>query len=75
MRGTFALVIMAAVSFAVVEEESGDPAETWDNMCYHCVNEGNMYCTDATKTIDKGVESWTYPDPTKGKCMEATCKT
>ena len=71
MRGTFALVIMAAVSFAVVEEESGDPAETWDNMCYHCVNEGNMYCTDAT--IDKGVVD--YTDPTKGKCMEATCKT
>ena len=75
MRGIFALVIMAAVSYAVVEEESGDPAETWDNMCFHCVNEGNMYCTDATKTVEKGVDIWTYTDPTKGKCMEATCKT
>ena len=73
MRGIFALVIMAAVSYAVVEEESGDPAETWDNMCYHCVNEGNMYCTDATD--DKSVPTWPYTDPTKGKCMEATCKT
>ena len=75
MRGIFALVIMAAVSYAVVEEESGDPAETWDNMCYHCVNEGNMYCTDATKTVVKGADVWDYPDTTKGKCMEATCKT
>ena len=75
MRGIFALVIMAAVSYAVVEEESGDPAETWDNMCFHCINEGNMYCVDATKTIDKGVDVWTYDDLTKGKCMEATCKT
>ena len=42
---SLALAIMAAVSFAATEDEtSDDPAETWDNMCYHCVNEGNMYC-------------------------------
>lgn len=75
MRSIFALVIMAAVSFAVEDEESGDPAETWDNMCYHCINEGNMFCVDGTKVIDKGVETYTYDDLTKGKCMEATCKT
>ena len=75
MRSIFALVIMAAVSYAVVEEESGDPAETWDNMCFHCINEGNMYCVDGTKTTVNTVDTWTYDDLTKGKCMEATCKT
>lgn len=73
MRSIFALVIMAAVSYAVVEEDSGAPADTWDNMCFHCINEGNMYCVDYTTTIEKGVETTTY-DFAKGKCMEATCK-
>ena len=67
MRSIFALVIMAAVSRAA-EEESSEPAETWDNMCFHCINEGNMYCVDYT--VDKGDKDFALE---KGKCMEATC--
>ena len=73
MRSIFALAIMAAVSFAAEVEESSEPAETWDNMCFHCINEGNMYCVDGVGAIVKGEPNFTY-DLNKGKCMEATCK-
>ena len=45
MRNFFALSIMAAVSFAAEAADTTAP-ETWNNKCFHCINEGNMYCVD-----------------------------
>ena len=76
MMKIFSLAIMAAVSFAATEEESSDPAETWDDMCYHCINEGNMYCvTGVQKTDNNGDSYYEFPTTEKGKCMEANCET
>jgi len=63
----FAAAIMAAVSHAA--EESSEPVSAWDNMCFHCIHEGNVFCVDNSKEEDAK-----YPfDATKGKCMEASC--
>lgn len=56
--------MMAAVSFAVeASEDSDEPAATWNDMCFHCINEGNMFCVDTTQT-----------GTANGTCMEANCK-
>lgn len=69
----FAAVIMAAVSVTAIEEEDNTPPETWDNMCYHCVNEGNLYCV---KGVSKASPDTGFNWPTAtGTCMEANCKT
>ena len=72
-RSIFSLVIMAAVSYAAEVAESGEPASTWDDMCFHCINEGNMYCVDGQSTIEKGETIWNFNDRKKGKCLEANC--
>jgi hypothetical protein len=52
MRNIFALAIMAAVSFAAeVADTDSEAPETWNNKCFHCINEGNMYCVDG-KPVD-----------------------
>ena len=63
----FAAAIMAAVSHAA--EESSEPVTTWDDMCFHCIHEGNVFCVDGEKDED---DKYVY-NAKKGKCMEATC--
>lgn len=73
MKQIFALAIMAAVSFAEEEsEDAGEDASTWNNKCYHCINEGNMFCVDATPDANNaGQFVWNMD---KGICMDATCE-
>jgi len=52
----FTATMMAAVSLAV-EEEVVEPASDWDNMCFHCINEGNLYCA---KEMTKDTDGNTY---------------
>lgn len=69
----FAAVIMAAVSVTAVEEEDYTPLEDLKDMCYHCVDEGNLYCVKGVaKTLPDTGFNW--PTAT-GTCMEANCKT
>ena len=62
-----ASVFAATVSNAVdagysttPHEETGGEQSKYDNLCFHCIDEGNIFCT-----TDGGVT---------GKCMPARCE-
>ena len=41
-------------------EETGEDQSKYDNLCFHCIDEGNIFCTS-----DNGAT---------GKCMSASCE-
>ena len=69
MMKIFAAALMAAVSFAQDEDPSA-----WNDMCFHCINEGNKYCVDGTEVVpNTDPKTYNYDDMLKGTCMEAFC--
>ena len=53
----FGASLMAAVSHAAAEVTTAEISK-YDDKCYHCINEGNLFCS---------------LDGDKGKCLAASC--
>lgn len=51
-------------------EETGEEQSKYDNLCFHCIDEGNIFCTTPSQ-----IEQAKQPGVAlTGKCMAASCE-
>ena len=55
----FAQVVMAAAVTAATVEKDDAAAAKWNDMCYHCIDEGYLFCS---------------VDGITGTCYDASCE-
>ena len=56
----FAATVSKAAYSTTPHEETSEKQSKYDNLCYHCIDEGNIFCTD-----NGGLT---------GQCMPASCE-